>query len=244
MIRQAHQALGIEPSRYRLSLASESAKYVGSARMWADATAMLGDVLAASGVHYEVEEGEAAFYGPKIDVQVADSAEREASIATVQIDFYQPERFSLEYVGADGAKHRPVMVHRSIIGSAERVVGHLIDVNGGAFPPWLAPIQLVALPVSEAQLATAEELVHRAVDLGLRAEVSADGSLGARIRAHKLVPYQAVVGATEAAAGGASIRLRGGQRLPHMSVADALARVDRQVKAHSVELWGAPSAGA
>jgi len=161
MIRQAHEALGIEPARYRLSLASDSAKYVGSAQMWADATAMLRDVLATSGIDYEVEEGEAAFYGPKIDVQVADSAEREASIATVQIDFYQPERFSLEYVGPDGAKHRPVMVHRSIIGSAERAVGHLLDVYGGAFPPWLAPVQLVALPVSEAQLAPAEA-GHRA----------------------------------------------------------------------------------
>jgi threonyl-tRNA synthetase len=244
MIRQAHEALGIEPARYRLSLASESAKYVGSAQMWADATAMLRDVLATSGIDYEVEEGEAAFYGPKIDVQVADSAEREASIATVQIDFYQPERFSLEYVGPDGAKHRPVMVHRSIIGSAERAVGHLLDVYGGAFPPWLAPVQLVALPVSEAQLAPAEELVQQAIEQGLRAEVASDGSLGARIRAHKLVPYLAVIGATEAAAGEASIRLRGGQRLPQMSVAEALTRIDRQVKAHTIELWSAPNAAA
>ena len=240
MIRQAHQALGVEPARYRLSLASESAKYVGSARMWADATSMLRDVLAGSGISYEAEEGEAAFYGPKIDVQVADSAEREASIATVQIDFYQPERFGLEYIGPDGRKHRPVMVHRSIIGSAERAVGHLIDVNGGAFPPWLAPVQLVALPVSEAQLPEADQLARQAIERGLRAEVASDGSLGARIRAHKLVPYLAVIGATEAAAGEASIRLRGGQRLPQLSVAEALARIDSQVRAHTTELWDAP----
>jgi threonyl-tRNA synthetase len=240
MIRQAHRALGIEPARYRLSLASESAKYAGSAQMWADATSMLRDVLAGAGIPYEAEEGEAAFYGPKIDVQVADSAEREASIATVQIDFYQPERFGLEYVGPDGRKHRPVMVHRSVIGSAERAVGHLIDVNGGAFPPWLAPVQLVALPISDAELVPAQELVLRAIDQGLRAEVASDGSLGARIRAHKLVPYLAVIGASEAAAGEASIRLRGGQRLPAMSVAEALARIGRQVKAHTIELWDAP----
>ena len=239
MIRQAHQALGIEPARYRLSLASESAKYVGSARMWADATSMLRDVLAGSGISYEAEEGEAAFYGPKIDVQVADSAEREASIATVQIDFFQPERFGLEYVGPDGRKHRPVMVHRSIIGSAERAVGHLIDVNGGAFPPWLAPVQLVVLPISEAQLPEAHQLARQAIERGLRAEVASDGSLGARIRAHQLVPYLAVIGATEAAAGEASIRLRGGQRLPQLSVADALARIDSQVRAHTAELWDA-----
>ena len=240
MIRQAHRALGIEPARYRLSLASESAKYVGSAQMWADATSMLRDVLAGSGIPYEAEEGEAAFYGPKIDVQVADSAEREASIATVQIDFYQPERFGLEYVGPDGRKHRPVMVHRSIIGSAERAVGHLIDVNGGAFPPWLAPVQLIALPISDAEFVPAQELVQRAIDQGLRAEVASDGSLGARIRAHKLVPYLAVIGPAEAAADEVSMRLRGGQRLPQMSVAEALARIDSQVKAHTTELWDGP----
>jgi threonyl-tRNA synthetase len=237
MIRQAHQALGIEPARYRLSLASASAKYVGSPQMWADATAMLRDVLADSGIEYETEEGEAAFYGPKIDVQVADSAEREASIATVQIDFYQPERFGLEYIGPDGGKHRPVMVHRSIIGSAERAVAHLIEVHGGAFPPWLAPVQLVALPVSDAQLDHAQKLVRQAIDQGLRAEVASDGSLGARIRAHKLAPYLAVIGAIEAAAGDVSIRLRQGQMLPPMSVAEALAGINRQVKGHAIELW-------
>ena len=239
MIQQAHRALGIEPARYRLSLASPSAKYVGSPQMWARATAVLADVLDSSGVAYEAEEGEAAFYGPKIDVQVADSTEREASIATVQVDFYQPERFGLEYTGADGGKHRPVMVHRSVIGSAERAVAHLIDSGGGAFPPWLAPVQLVALPVSEAQLPQAEAMSRQAIEQGLRADVASDGTLGARIRAHRLVPYVAVIGATEAAAGQVSIRLRDGQRLGPMSVAEALARIDHQVRARTIELWDA-----
>jgi threonyl-tRNA synthetase len=237
LIGQAHRALGIEAARYRLSLASRSAKYVGSRQLWDDATAVLEKVLVSCGIPYESEEGEAAFYGPKIDVQVADSSERETSIATVQVDFYQPERFALDYTGPDGAKHRPVMVHRSVIGSAERAVAHLLDVNGGAFPPWLAPTQLVALPVSDAQLAEAEGLVRAAIDQGLRAEVSSEGSLGARIRAHRLVPYQAVIGASEATAGEASIRLRGGQQLARMNVAAALAHIGSQVKAHAVELW-------
>jgi threonyl-tRNA synthetase len=244
MIRQAHQAMGIAPARYRLSLAGASAKYAGSPRMWADATAMLRDVLAGAAIDYEAEEGEAAFYGPKIDVQVADSAEREASIATVQIDFYQPERFALDYIGPDGNKHRPVMVHRSVIGSAERAVAHLLEVHGGAFPPWLAPVQLVALPVSDAQLPEAQALVSHAIDQGLRAELASDGSLGARIRAHKLVPYQAVIGASEAAAGEASIRLRGGQKLPPVSVAAALAKIRAQVEKHSPELWKDEAQGA
>ncbi len=237
MIRQAHQALGIEPARYRLSLASPAAKYVGSRQLWDDATAMLEKVLVSSGIPYDTEEGEAAFYGPKIDVQVADSAERETSIATVQVDFYQPERFELEYIGQDGARHRPVMVHRSVIGSAERAVAHLLDLGGGAFPPWLAPLQLVALPITEEQLPSATALVRQAIDQGLRAEVASDGSLGARIRAHRLVPYQAVIGASEAAAGEASIRLRGGQRLPAMSVEEAIAKISTQVKANTTKLW-------
>jgi threonyl-tRNA synthetase len=237
MIRQAHHALGIEPGRYRLSLASASAKYVGSPKMWADATAMLEKVLVDAGLPYDTEEGEAAFYGPKIDIQVADSAEREASIATIQIDFYQPDRFQLDYTGADGGRHRPVMVHRSVIGSAERAVAHLLDVNGGAFPPWLAPVQLVVLPVSGDQLAQAEALSRRAIEMGLRAEVGGDGTLGARIRAHKLVPYLAVIGAAEAAAGEASIRLRDGHKLAPMSACEALAKIDRQVSNYIFELW-------
>ena len=153
LIREAYRALGIEPARFRLSLAGPSAKYAGSRDSWDRAEAILRAVLDEAGLPYQAEEGEAAFYGPKIDVQVADSAERETSLSTVQVDFYQPERFGLEYVGPDGGRHRPVMVHRSIIGGLERMMAHLIDVHGGAFPPWLAPVQLVALPVSDAQRA-------------------------------------------------------------------------------------------
>jgi threonyl-tRNA synthetase len=239
MIRQAHRALGIEPARYRLSLASPAAKYAGSRESWDRATAILREVLASAGVGYEAEEGEAAFYGPKIDVQVADSAEREASIATVQVDFWQPDRFALEYVGADGARHRPVMIHRSIIGSIERQVAHLIDTHGGAFPPWLAPIQLVVLPVTDAEGAAAGRVASQAIEQGLRAEMVGEDSLAARIRAHRLVPYQAVVGAVEAATGEVSLRLRDRRRLPPMSVAETLARIDRHVRARTAELWDA-----
>ena len=237
MIHVAYRSLGIEPARYRLSLAGPSAKYVGSQQMWDQAAAVLRDALDQAGLPYREEDGEAAFYGPKIDVQVADSAEREASLSTVQVDFYQPERFGLEYVGPDGGRHRPVMVHRSVIGSLERAVAHLIDTHGGAFPPWVAPLQLVALPVSATELPHAEALARAAIDCGLRAEVASDGSLGARIRAHKLVPYLAIIGAAEAAAGEASIRLRDGCKLPRKATADALAEINRQVRKHSPELW-------
>jgi threonyl-tRNA synthetase len=239
MIRQAHRSLGIEPARYRLSLAGPSAKYVGSQQLWDQAAAILRDVLDRAGVAYEEEAGEAAFYGPKIDVQVSDNAEREASLSTVQVDFYQPERFGLEYIGPDGGRHRPVMVHRSVIGSLERAVAHLIDVHGGAFPPWIAPVQLVVLPVSDAQRPQAEALAHAAIEQGLRAEMSADGSLGARIRAHRLVPYQAVIGAAEAQAGEISMRLRDGRKLPSVCTAEGLSQIIRHVASHSPELWPA-----
>jgi threonyl-tRNA synthetase len=239
MIRQAYWSLGIEPARYRLSLAGPSAKYVGSGQLWEQAAAVLRDVLDRAGVAYEEEAGEAAFYGPKIDVQVADSAEREASLSTVQVDFYQPERFGLEYTGPDGGKHRAVMVHRSVIGSLERAVAHLIDVHGGAFPPWIAPVQLVVLPVADAQRPQAEALVQAAIEQGLRAEMSADGSLGARIRAHRLVPYQGVIGAAEAEAGKVSLRLRDGRKLPSLRTADGVSQITRHVASHSPLLWPA-----
>ena len=237
MIRQAYRALGIEPARYRLSLAGASDKYVGRREMWDRAAAVLRDVLEAAAVPYEAEEGEAAFYGPKIDVQVADSSEREASLSTVQVDFYQPDRFGLEYIGADGASHRPVMVHRSVIGGLERLLAHLIEVHAGAFPPWLAPVQLVVLPISEDQLAAARAVLAAAIDQGLRAELASDGSLGARIRARRLVPYQAVIGEAEASAGDVSLRLRDGQKLPPAPAAKALTRIAHQVSGRTPQLW-------
>ena len=239
LIEAAYRALGIEPARYRLSLPGQDAKYVGGRDMWDRAAGFLEQVLVRAGLPYEAEEGEAAFYGPKIDVQVADSAEREATLSTVQVDFYLPERFGLDYAGADGARHRPVMVHRSIIGSAERAVAHLIDVHGGAFPGWLAPVQVVVLPVADAQLPEAEALAAQAVKEGLRAAVARpeSGSLGARIRLHRLVPYQAVIGAREAVAGEAALRLRDGQHVPARPVGEVLAGIGERVAVHSTRLW-------
>lgn len=228
LIRQAYADLGIRATRYRLSLPSENGKYAGDPDLWARASALLADVL--SDLPHESAGGEAAFYGPKIDVQVADSAGREWTLSTVQIDFFQPSRFDLHYVGADGGKHRPVMVHRSIIGSIERAVAQLIEVHGGAFPAWLAPVQLVVLPVTEAQVPQAERFLRRCNEL--RAELAGPerGGLGARVRAARLVPFQAVIGAREAAADEVSLRLRDGQRLDPLPSAEVLARLSAAVR--------------
>jgi len=241
MISQAYAALGVEPVRYRLSLPGADGKYVGSPRIWEHATAVLTEILADAGLAYEADDGEAAFYGPKIDVQVADSSEREATLSTIQVDFYQPDQFDLHYTGADGARHRPVMVHRSIIGSMERAVAHLIERHGGAFPDWLAPEQLVVLPIADALLPAAASVARQAAELGLRARIAGPelGTLGSRIRSSRLVPYQAVIGDTEAAAGQIAIRLRDGRRLPPLPAAAALTSIAAHVAAHRTELWHA-----
>ncbi|MGW4641417.1 threonine--tRNA ligase [Sphaerisporangium sp. NPDC004334] len=239
MIVRAYRALGIRPARYRLSLPGPGGKYVAGAELWRRSTDLLVGALSASGLDYEAAEGEAAFYGPKIDVQIADGAGRESTLSTVQVDLHQPERFDLHYVGPDGARHRPVMVHRSIIGSVERAVAHLIEVHGGAFPAWLAPTQLTVLPVSQAEVPRADGLLRRCAELGLRAEVAGPehGSLGARVRAARLVPYHLVIGAREAARDEVAPRLRDGRRLDALPAAEMLARVRAVVEAHSTDLW-------
>ncbi|MFE9681152.1 threonine--tRNA ligase [Streptomyces sp. NPDC006285] len=239
MIRRAYEALGITPARHRLSLPGPGGKYVAAPELWERSTALLTEVLDRSGLPYESAEGEAAFYGPKIDVQVADGAGRESTLSTVQIDFHQPERFGLHYVGADGARHRPVMVHRSIIGSVERAVALLLEQHGGAFPGWLAPTQLMVLPVSAAELPNAEALARRCAERGLRAEVAGPerGTLGARVRESRLVPYQAVIGGREAAGDLVALRLRDGRRVGPLPAEDALGRIAALTDAHSAALW-------
>ncbi|MBF9070160.1 threonine--tRNA ligase [Streptacidiphilus fuscans] len=239
LIRRAYVALGIEPSRYRLSLPGPGGKYVAAPELWERSTALLRAVLDDSGLDFEEAEGEAAFYGPKIDVQVVDNAGREATLSTVQVDFHQPEQFDLHYVGADGAKHRPVMVHRAIIGSVERAVAHLLEQHGGAFPAWLAPVQVAVLPVTEDQLPQAEAFEARCLDAGLRVELLGPerGSLGARIREARLAPYQAVIGAKEAADDHVALRLRDGRRIDPLPADEVLARIGALVGAHRVDLW-------
>ncbi|MFD8718647.1 threonine--tRNA ligase [Streptomyces sp. NPDC059629] len=239
LIGRAYADLGISAVRHRLSLPGEGGKYVADPELWRRATLLLREVLDGAGVAYEEAEGEAAFYGPKIDVQIADPAGRESTLSTVQIDFHQPERFGLQYVGADGRKHRPVMVHRSVVGSVERAVAHLVEVHGGAFPAWLAPVQLLVLPVGEEQLAEAEALVAAAVAGGLRAGVAGpeEGSLGARVRAGRLVPYQAVIGAREAEAGVVAVRLRDGRRPGALPEAELVRRIGERVARRGTILW-------
>ncbi|MEV0297367.1 threonine--tRNA ligase [Nocardia sp. NPDC050710] len=239
LIGSAYRAMGITGARYRLSLPGASGKYVAAPDMWQRASKILSEVLDRSGMPYEAAEGEAAFYGPKIDIQISDHAGRESTLSTVQVDFHQPEQFDLHYIGADGAKHRPVMVHRSIIGSVERAVAHLIEHHGGAFPAWLAPVQVVVLPVSDAQEPAAAQLRDQCLSADLRAQAvnTEAGSLAARVRETRLAPYQFILGPAEVSSGGVAVRLRDGRRLPAQAAGDAIARIRALIQAHDTRLW-------
>lgn len=236
LIREAHAALGVRPAGYRLSLRGPGERYVGDEADWERAEELLRAAL--DGVEYTEGVGEAAFYGPKIDIQVVDSAGRESTLSTVQLDFDKPERFDLSYVDSGGARRRPVMVHRSLVGSMERLFGYLIEVHEGTFPAWYAPVQLVVLPIAAGQDSAAETFAAAAQAAGLRAEVHRNGSLGGRIReaARARIPYAAVVGPREAAVGQVSLRLRDGRSLAPLPAAEAIALVARVVATRSPEL--------
>ncbi|MEU9741749.1 threonine--tRNA ligase [Micromonospora chersina] len=236
LIREAHAALGVRPAGFRLSLRGPGERYVGDDADWARAEELLRAAL--DGMEYHEGPGEAAFYGPKIDIQIVDAAGRESTISTVQLDFDKPERFDLSYTDADGRRKRPVMVHRSLVGSMERLFAYLIEVHAGAFPAWYAPVQLVLLPVDDGQADAAVALARRAEAAGLRAEVDLAGSLGARIRdaARRKVPYAGVIGRREAADGSVALRLRDGRGLDPMPAADALRLVGAVVAARSADL--------
>ena len=188
-------------------------KYVGGDEIWDKATAALRAGLERYGLPYKIKEGDAAFYGPKIDIDVRDAIGRTWQLSTIQCDFNLPERFGLEYVGADNARHRPIMLHRALFGSVERFFGVLLEHYAGAFPTWLAPLQARVLPVAAGHEAYAEAVVARLRAEGLRADlVDSTDQLGKRIRAAKLdkIPYVLVVGDTDVAASTLGVNPRGG----------------------------------
>jgi len=206
------RAFGFDDFTFNLSTKDPN-KYVGSDEIWDKATKALKDVLDARGFQYAIKDGDAAFYGPKIDIDVRDAIGRSWQLSTIQCDFNHPERFDLEYVGADNARHRPIMIHRALFGSIERFFGVLLEHYAGAFPTWLAPVQVRVLPVSTAHEEYAEKVADRIRSAGGRVDlVHAVDPLGKRIRAAKLekLPYVLVVGDDDVAAGTVGVNARGG----------------------------------
>jgi threonyl-tRNA synthetase len=227
-IRRAYQVLGIEVAYYRLSQRDGDGRYLGEPADWSRAEGALRAALDRLGLDYVPAPGEAAFYGPKIDVQVVDPAGREETLSTVQLDFNQPERFDLSYVGSDGRRHRPVMIHRGALSAMERLVAHLIERHQGVFPPWLAPVQVVVLPVAADHADAAGRLRDRLAAADLRVEVDAsDNTLAARLRRaqQRRAPYLAILGDREIAADQVAVRLRNGRQHPAVPVTDLIATV-------------------
>jgi threonyl-tRNA synthetase len=208
-------------------------KYLGEVATWELAEANLRAALERNDILYGLQAGEAAFYGPKIDIHVTDAIGRRWQCATIQLDYQLPERFDLEYVGEDQGRHRPVVIHRAIYGSFERFIALLIEHYAGAFPVWLAPVQAVVLPIADRHTEYAEQVVERMRARGLRVEL--DGrreNLNHKIRDAQLqkLPYMLVVGDREIEAGAAAVRLRSGENLGSIAVDDLLARLEAEAK--------------
>src|SRR6056297_1781078 len=207
------RAFGFDEFTFNLST-KDPDKYIGDDAIWDRATEALRQALDAHGLEYALKEGDAAFYGPKIDIDVRDAIGRSWQLSTIQADFQLPERFDLEYVGADNDRHRPIMLHRALFGSIERFFGVLLEHYAGAFPTWLAPVQVRVLPVAEAHEAYAAEVVERLQETGARVDVvNADDGLGKRIRNAKLekLPYVLVVGDDDIEGGTVGVNPRGGE---------------------------------
>jgi threonyl-tRNA synthetase len=220
LIARAYDVLGITGHRLRLSLHGPRGSYVDQPGVWRTAEAALRAALARTGAPWDEAPDEAAFYGPKIDVQVTDARGREETLSTVQVDFHLPEVFDLGFQDADGTRRRPVLIHRSLISTMERLCAHLIERYAGAFPVWLAPVQLVVLPVDDAHAAAAQRLRAAAANALLRVEVMAPrASLGARIRraARRRVPFMAVIGDRESELGTVAVRRRDGVAAPPLT---------------------------
>ena len=213
LVERAYRDLGITQYTYRLSLRdkADKTKYVENDAMWDLAENMLREAMNALGLPYTEAPGEAAFYGPKLDIQLADVMGHQETYSTIQIDFHLPNQFDLGYVGADGQLHRPVMIHRGVISTMERMVSYLIELYAGAFPAWLAPVQTVVLPITERQNAYAEEVNRNLLEAGIRSEFDGrNEKLQAKIRDAQLqkIPYMLVIGGKEAEAGTVSVRHR------------------------------------
>lgn len=210
-------------------------KFVGSDEIWDEATRTLAEVAADSGLELVPDPGGAAFYGPKISVQARDAIGRTWQMSTIQLDFNLPDRFDLEYTAADGSRQRPVMIHRALFGSIERFFGVLTEHYAGAFPVWLAPVQVVAIPVAEEYAEYLNDIVQRLVKRGVRAELDAsDERMQKKIRTHTKakVPLQLIAGEDDRAAGAVSFRFRDGTQLNGVPVEDAIDRIITSISSH------------
>ncbi len=213
LVEQAYKDLGITNYRYRLSLRdpANKEKYVDNDEMWALGERVLREAMDSLGLPYVEGIGDAAFYGPKLDIQLADVMGHEETYSTIQVDFHLPNQFQLAYIAADGARHRPVIIHRAIVSTMERMISYLIELYAGAFPVWLAPVQAIVLPITDRQIEYARSVRERLETAGLRAAIDERSEkVNLKIREAQLqkIPYMLVVGDREAQNEQVSVRNR------------------------------------
>ncbi|WP_028546068.1 threonine--tRNA ligase [Paenibacillus taiwanensis] len=235
LLRKVYEDFGIKEYRFRLSYRDpqDTEKYFPDDAMWEMSQRMLREVVEEMGLPFFEAEGEAAFYGPKVDVQIKTALGKEETLGTAQLDFLLPERFQLEYVGEDGLKHRPVVIHRGIISTMERMTAFLLENFAGALPLWLSPVQAKILPVSPNYEEYAKEVEEQLREAGIRVEADLrNEKLGYKIREAQLekMSYMLVVGENEKNNGAVSVRKRGHGDLGMMSVADAVAMLNEEIR--------------
>jgi threonyl-tRNA synthetase len=234
LVERAYATLGITDYSYRLSLRdpADTEKYVQNDEMWELGERILRETLRSLDLPFYEAPGEAAFYGPKLDIQVRDVLGREETMSTIQVDFHLPNQFELTYIGEDGGQHRPVILHRGIIGATERMMAYLIELYGGAFPAWLAPVQVVVIPIADRHADYANNVRLRLKHAGFRAEVDTRSErMNNKIRHAQLqkVPYMLVCGDREAEADAVSVRTRAGEDLGSMPVFQFVQRLNDEV---------------
>ena len=233
LMEKVYGVLGLKNSRYRLSLGDpeNKEKYVDNPPMWEKGEALLRRVLNKVGLEFFEAKDEAAFYGPKIDVQFMTAQGKEETLVTVQVDFHLPHQFKLEYVGEDGERHEPIIVHRGVISTMERMVALLIEEYEGNFPLWLSPVQAMVIPIADRHIEYANEVAAQLRSHKLRVEVDTRGErMNAKIRDAQLrkIPYMLVVGDREAEAKAAALRVRGGGDLGAVPVVEIVERLRRE----------------
>lgn len=235
LILSVYKDFGFEDYSFRLSLRDKDnkEKYFDDDEMWDMAESELRDILNKSGLNFYEAKGEAAFYGPKLDVQIKTALGHDVTISTCQLDFLLPQRFELEYIGEDGAPHRPVVIHRAILGTFDRFLSFLIEETKGAFPVWLAPVQVKILPISDNQLAYAEEIRNKLFEKDIRVDIDVrNEKIGYKIREAQMekVPYMLVVGEKEATSKTVGVRSRTLGDIGQMNSDEFIKKIEKEIK--------------
>jgi threonyl-tRNA synthetase len=241
LVERAYRDLGITNYSYRLSLRdpANKQKYVDNDEMWALGERVLREALDGLGLPYKESRGDAAFYGPKLDIQLADVMGHEETYSTIQVDFHLPNQFDLTYTGADGKPHRPVMIHRAIVSTMERMIAYLIEHYAGAFPLWLAPVQVGLVPISERHHDYAKKIQQQLQKHGFRVELDErNEKMNAKIRDFTLqkMPYVLVMGDKEAESGAVSVRARGKGDQGSVAFEEFVTRIQGLVESKSTKL--------